>query len=246
MLLLIDKPIWLTSQDAISAVKKNLRQPARDALTDEDRANGIKPPKIKIWHAGTLDPMASWLLIAATDRDTKQLHQITWSDKTYETTIDFSRASDTWDLNYRKDIHTIDPFIYNNIPTLGQIKEILDTLIGTPQLPLTPFSAKRYKGKKLYEYAREWNPIFLTIPMTIYGYKIISYDFPYLQVQLHVWSGTYIRSIGHRIGSQIWGDAILIELRRLSIGDYKLSDISTSNKNIALRDDKEIMYTILS
>lgn len=108
MLLLIDKPSGITSHDAISAVKKHLRQPLRDAISDEDKAQGIKPPKIKIGHAGTLDPMASGLLIAATDSDTKQLHTLTGQDKRYETTIDFSLQTDTRDMDYRKEYTQLD------------------------------------------------------------------------------------------------------------------------------------------
>lgn len=242
MLLLIDKPSGITSHDAISAVKKHLRQPARDAISDEDKQAGKKPPKIKIWHAGTLDPMATGLLIAATDKDTKQLHSLTWSDKTYETTIDFSRSSDTWDLDYRKEIHDIDPTTYEDIPPLSQIQEILNSLIGTPNLPLTPFSAKKFDGKKLYEYAREWNPMFLTVPMTVYGYKVIDYQFPLLKLRLHVWSWAYIRSIGHRIGTQIGGDAILTSLRRTSIWEYSLDIFKEKIISIWQRDDLEVKF----
>lgn len=243
MLLLINKPSGITSHDAISAVKKSLRQPQRDALSEDEKSAGIKPPKIKIGHAGTLDPMATGLIIAATDKDTKLLHSLTWSDKTYETTIDFSQRSDTRDLDYRKLLEPIDPTTYEDVPSLSQITEILDTCIGTPQLPLTPFSARKVDGKKLYEYAREWKPIFLTVPMTIYGYKIIDYQFPLLKLQLHVGSGTYIRSIGHRLWTQIGWDAILISLKRISIGEYSLDSIK--NSLIAQWDDKEIEYMVL-
>lgn len=245
MLLLINKPSWITSHDAISAVKKHLRQPARDAITEEERSAGIKPPKIKIWHAGTLDPLASGLMIAATDKDTKLLHSLTGSDKTYETTIDFSQRSDTRDLDYRKLLEPIDPSTYEDVPTLSQIEEILDTCIGTPELPLTPFSAKKLDGKKLYEYAREWKPIFLTIPMTIYGYKLLDYQFPLLKLKLHVGSGTYIRSIGHRLGTQVGGDAILTSLKRISIGDYSLDFFEQKTIHTAQWDDHEIEYIIL-
>jgi tRNA pseudouridine55 synthase len=246
MLLLINKPSGITSHDAISAVKKHLRAPARDALSDAERSAGIKPPKIKIWHAGTLDPMASGLMIAATDKDTKLLHSLTGSDKTYETTIDFSRRSDTRDLDYRKE-YAILPLRKGDeggsIPTQATITSHLDSIIWTHDLPLTPFSAKKVDGKKLYEYAREWKPIFLTVPMTIYGYKILDYVFPLLKVQLHVGSGTYIRSIGHRLWIQIGWDAILISLKRMSIGEYSLD--SVKNPLIAQWDDKEIEYVVL-
>lgn len=246
MLLLIDKPSWLTSQDAISAVKKHLRQPARDALSDDDRANNIKPPKIKIGHAGTLDPMASWLLIAATDADTKKLHHLTNHDKSYTATIDFSIITDTRDMDYRKEYQQINILdAIANKPYIEQIESKLNSIIGTHDLPLTPFSAKKINGRKLYEYAREWKSIFLTVPMTIHGYEILDYQFPHLTLRLDVGSGTYIRSIAHRLGSQfnIWGT--LTMLRRTSIAEYHIDQMENP-KNLAIRDDREISYTILS
>jgi tRNA pseudouridine55 synthase len=131
------------------------------------------------------------------------------------------------------------------MPPLSQIEEILWSLIGTPQLPLTPFSAKKFEGKKLYEYAREWKPIFLTIPMTIYGYKLIDYQFPILKLKLHVGSGTYIRSIAYRIGTQIGGDAILTSLRRTSIWPYSLDDFTKNTIHAGQWDEKEVKYSIL-
>lgn len=245
MLLLIDKPSWLTSQDAISAVKKHLRQPARDALSDDDRANNIKPPKIKIGHAGTLDPMASWLLIAATDADTKKLHHLTNHDKSYTATIDFSIITDTRDMDYRKEYQQINILdAIANKPYIEQIESKLNSIIGTHDLPLTPFSAKKINGRKLYEYAREWKSIFLTVPMTIHGYEILDYQFPHLTLRLDVGSGTYIRSIAHRLGSQfnIWGT--LTMLRRTSIAEYHIDQME-NQKNLAIRDDKNILYCII-
>ena len=246
MLLLIHKPSGITSHDAISAVKKHLRQPQWDTFSEDEKIQGKKPPKMKIGHAGTLDPIATWLILAATDKDTKLLHTLTGTDKTYEATIDFSQKSDTWDLDYRKTLEIIDPSTYEDIPPLSQIEEVLNSLVGSPSLPLTPFSAKKIDGKKLYEYAREGNPIFLTIPMTIYGYKLISYEFPLLKLKLHVWSGTYIRSIAHRVGTQIGGDALLTALHRESIGDYSLDFFDEKTVHSGQRDNKEVRYIIIS
>lgn len=245
MLLLIDKIPWITSQDAISAVKKALREPYRNALSDEEKLAGVKPAKIKIWHSWTLDPMASWLLIAATDKETKQLHHLTGLDKSYIATIDFSIITDTWDTNYRKEYKVI-PLSKGgrgdqNI-TESTISSLLSSLIGTHKLPLTPFSAKKVNGKKLYEYAREWNPIFLTVPMSIHGFEILDYQFPLLTLRLDVWSGTYIRSIAHRLGNQFDLGGTLTMLRRTQIGEYTLDQITDNNKEIALWDEKEIPY----
>jgi tRNA pseudouridine55 synthase len=112
-------------------------------------------------------------------------------------------------------------------------------------LPLTPFSAKKVNGKKLYEYAREWKPIFLTVPMTLYGYEILDYSFPLLKISLRVGTGTYIRSIAHRLGISCGWDALVTSLVRTSIAEYFLSDITKNPNQIALWDDKQIEYIIL-
>ncbi len=243
MLLLIDKPTWLTSQDAISAVKKHLREPARDALSLEDREAGLKPPKIKIWHSGTLDPMASWLLIAATDKDTKQLYHLTGLDKSYIATINFSIITDTWDMDFWKEFKQLEMVEQIHAPTLSQLQHKLDSIIGTHDLPLTPFSAKKINGRKLYEYAREWKAIFLTVPMTVYGYEILDYQFPLLTCRLDVASGAYIRSIAHRLGRQfdIWWT--LTMLRRIIIGEYSIEHIK--NPKLATWDEKGIFYSVI-
>lgn len=101
--------------------------------------------------------MASGLLIAATDKDTKLLHGLTGTDKWYETTIDFSIVTDTWDMDYRKEIsfHFEKKDHEESEITVEKIRDKLSSLIGTHELPLTPFSAKKVDGRKLYEYARE-------------------------------------------------------------------------------------------
>lgn len=71
-------------------------------------------------------------------------------------------------------------------PTTNQLTTHLDSILGTHDLPLTPFSAKKVDGKKLYEYARAGKSIFLTVPMTIHSYEIIAYEFPLLTLRLHV------------------------------------------------------------
>lgn len=246
MLLLIDKPSGITSHDAISAVKKHLRQPTRDMISEDEKIAWKKPPKIKIWHAGTLDPLATGLILAATDADTKLLSSLTGADKSYRAMIDFSRASDTWDIDYWKEIRTLDPTTYENIPSLKELEELLNSLLGTPSLPLTPFSAKKVDGKKLYEYAREWNPIFLTVPMSVIGYNIVSYNFPFLEIDFLVWSGTYMRSIAHRVGTQLGGDALLTALRRTSIAEYTLDLFEKKTVHTGQRDEKEVHYIIVS
>lgn len=81
--------------------------------------------------------------------------------------------------------------------------------------------------------------------MTVHGYEIIDYTFPLLTISLRVGTGTYIRSIAHRLGASCGGDALLTALHRTHIGDYALSDFTKNPIQIALWDDKEIEYVIL-
>lgn len=203
MFLLIDKPTWYTSFDVIHKIKK------------------LFPKKTKIGHAGTLDPLATWLLIIAIDKDTKRLPEFVWLDKEYIATIDFSKTSDTWDSDYRKVYEELDIWSLAT-PSIEDIQKVLNSKIGVSSRPLTPFSAKKVRGKKLYEYARAGEPIFIDCDMELLWYEILDYDFPLLQIKLHVWSGTYIRSITHWLGEQfgVWG--ILTSLRRTKVGTFHL------------------------
>jgi len=203
MFLLIHKPKWYTSFDVIHKIKK------------------FFPKKTKIGHAGTLDPMATWLLIIAIDKDTKRLSEFVWLDKEYIATIDFSKTSDTWDMDYRKEFGQLDT-AWLEAPHLQDLQWTLDQKLWVSQRPLTPFSAKKVRGKKLYEYARAWEPIFIDCDMELLWYKILDYNFPLLQIQLHVWSGTYIRSIAHWLWLQMWLGGVLTSLHRSKIGKFAL------------------------
>lgn len=107
-------------------------------------------------------------------------------------------------------------------PTKTKIKKILESFIAREEFALTPFSAKKIEGKKLYEYAREWNPIMKQSPMDLISCELVEYTFPHVKVRFHVWSGTYIRSLGFELGKALGWGGILVELRRESIGEWSL------------------------
>ena len=191
----------------------------------------------KVWHSGTLDPMATWLLIIAVWRDsTKHLWKLLWMDKTYITEIDFSILTDTWDMDWydtkiNYELQTIDwkkwiikDWKFIKAPSLEEIENTLEKLIPECELPLTMFSAKKLNWKKLYELAREWIDLKLKQNMKINNFKILEYDFPKLKVKLDVGSGTYIRSIWHWLGQQFHLWWTLTMLHRESIGPFKLKN----------------------
>lgn len=228
MFLLLDKPCGYTSFDMIRKLKRLY-------------------PGEKIWHAGTLDPLATWLLLIAIGKDTKKIKHFVWLDKTYTAVIDFSQYSDTWDTDFwqwhevwsmenniwtmqkrtikdsskdmqREAISSKDAYI----PKQDDIEQALQNIVWRNDLPLTPFSAKKWKGKKLYEYAREWSPVQIDIQMQLLDFSIISYAFPLLEISFHVWSGTYIRSLAHRLGKQFGLGGVLTALHREKVGEYTL------------------------
>ncbi len=216
MLLAVDKPKWITSYDVIRKLKYHF------------------PRKTKIGHSWTLDPIATGLLLIWVGKDTKRLYELQGLGKSYETTIDFSQDTDTWDADFWEkhekfsvekqwDILWIikgDTFV--GAPAQSEITSVLEKLVPQCELPLTPFSAKKKWWKKLYELARAGEIVKIDKIMETARYQIISYNFPELKLILEVGSGTYIRSIGHWIGLQfgLWG--ILTSLIRTSIGEFSL------------------------
>ncbi len=229
MILFIDKPLWFTSFWLIKKLKRIWQWE-------------------KIWHAWTLDPNASWLMIVAIGKDTKRLQSFIWLDKSYETVIDFSQRSDTRDTDKQnwitkvtesnwersslseKDIALAqkrwrDTTIPRKIPTQEEIKTLCDSLLWTTEIPLTPFSAKKVNGKKLYEYARKGEPIHKNVPMNVIAYEILDYSFPHLKISFSVWSWTYIRSLAYVIGSHFGWGWILTQLRRTRIGKYTIEQL---------------------
>ncbi len=224
MFLFLDKPQGISSFKFLYDVKK---------------AN----PWQKVGHAGTLDPMATGLMIVAVGREsTKQLSHFVWLDKRYEATIDLSLYTDTrddehWDtriqlpfddkhVNFLSDwqLTTDNWQLYSSnvrpIPTLSEIINILDALVWEVELPIPAFSAKKVWGKKLYDLARKGEDLQRVGMMKIFAYSIIDYSFPLLKIQIHVGSGTYIRSIWVWVGSKLglWGS--LVSLRRTQIWAY--------------------------
>ena len=227
MLIAVDKPLWISSFDIIRALKRELWEK-------------------KIWHSWTLDPLASWLMLIWTWNDTKKLNDLIWLDKSYETIIDFSKKSDTWDMWYREYYEEMD-VEWKNID-LEEINKKLDLLIPEYELPLTPFSAKKKDWKKLYELARKWEQIIENRMMKTYEYEVLDYNFPEIKLRLDVWSWTYIRSIWHWLWEQFWLGWILTMLRRTRIGDYKLLKINLDKEWIFfMKDEKSIsfMYWIM-
>lgn len=191
-----------------------------------------------MWHSGTLDPMATGLMILALDKDTKKLTELIWLDKSYVATIDFSKLTDTRDMEIWEKIINYELVIKEGkkiglemengmieVPILAEITKKLDKLIPEYELPLPAFSAKKIAGKKSYDDARAGTIREENKVMKVQKYEILKYDFPLLQLKLDVGSGTYIRSIAYRLGKELGMGGTLIQLRRTRIGDWDIATL---------------------
>lgn len=191
-------------------------------VTSFDVVNKFKQIFIweKVGHSGTLDPMATWLLIIAVWKNsTKHLWKFLWMDKEYITEIDFSLLTDTWDIDYCNTYKKLENL---KKPSLKNIKEKLNLLIPEYELPLTMFSAKKRNWKKLYELARKGVDLKLKQTMKVNSYEILDYNFPILKLKLNVGSWTYIRSIWYWLWQQFWLWWTLTKLHRTKIWNIQM------------------------
>lgn len=198
--LLIDKPKDVRSFDLVRALRK---------------ITGIK----KIGHGGTLDPFATGVMILLIGRQyTKLADKLLTSDKEYVAKLKLGEESDTFDCD--------GTIIYKSSlePTLEQIEKALTHFQGEiDQIP-PMFSAKKVKGKRLYELARKGEVIERAPVKVTVQTKIISYHYPYLELEVKCSKGTYIRSIAHDLGQMLSTGAYLEELERTRCGDFKVED----------------------
>ena len=199
--LLLDKPSGPTSHDMVYCLR---------------RITGIK----KIGHAGTLDPLASGLLIMAISRAaTKQVDSLAKQDKVYEAIFQLGGTSDTEDRLGQIETRTI-----RQIPDIKEIKLALNSFIGPIEQIPPMYSAKKIAGKKLYELARK-GQIIERQPglLTIYKIDLIDYAWPLLKLTVSCSTGTYIRSLARDLGEKLGCGAYMAELRRTKIGDYSVT-----------------------
>lgn len=204
-LLLIDKPLHWTSFQAVNKLKWVLKK-------------RFDLKKIKIGHAGTLDPLATGLLIVCVGKFTKRIHEFQGQDKEYTGTITLGATTPSYDLETE---------VNKNFKTEHITAELLrnttQQFIGEIDQAPPIFSALKKEGKRLYEYAREGKEIAIqTRKVTIKSFDITQVDFPNVGFRIVCGKGTYIRSLANDFGKALDSGAHLSELRRTKIGDYNV------------------------
>lgn len=203
--LLVDKPLGWTSFQAVNKLKWVLKQ-------------RFKLKKIKIGHAGTLDPLATGLLIICVGKFTKRIHEFQGQEKEYTGTITLGGVTPSYDL----ETEITQTFSTEHI-TEDLLKNTTKQFIGEIDQAPPIFSALKKDGKRLYEYAREGKEIEIkTRKVTIKTFEITRIDLPNVTFKIVCSKGTYIRSIANDYGKALDSGAYLSKLRRTKIGDYNV------------------------
>ncbi len=204
-ILVVDKPLHLTSMNVCSIVRARLKA-------------GGAPKRVKVGHGGTLDPLATGVLVVLIGKATKMCNQIMEGTKGYITTIDLSQTSTTDDLEGEKT-----PTIPKTIPTHSQIEHACAAWVGEVMQRPPPYSAIKVNGQRAYALARKGKEVTLDLrPVRIDSIKIISYDWPILNIHVVCGKGTYIRSLGRDIGAKLGAGGMLTALRRTQVGRFTL------------------------
>jgi len=176
--------------------------------------------KLKVGHAGTLDPLATGLMIICTGRFTKQINTFQDQEKEYIAGILLGKTTPSFDLETEYDAEYPTEHI---TPTL--IDEALKTFIGESDQVPPVFSAKYIDGKRAYEYARKGQEVEMkSSRISIREIELLSIDLPEIRIRVKCSKGTYIRSLVRDIGAQLNSGACMIALQRTAIGEYTLNN----------------------
>ena len=205
---MIDKPYGWTSFDVVNKLRWNLK-----------RKYGLK--NFKVGHAGTLDPLATGLLVICTGKATKKITDLTADDKIYTGTFLLGKTTPCYDLEK--------PFDETEYETSHITKELLDEIvasfIGVQEQYPPVFSAKQIDGKRAYDLARAGKEVELkSNTIEIKDFKIDASRFPEIDFYIHCSKGTYIRSIASDFGKKLNSGATLIALRRIGSGAFRIED----------------------
>lgn len=199
-ILLIDKPKSMGSFVLVSILRRLL---------------GIRT----IGHAGTLDPFATGLMVLLIGRPyTKLSDTFLTANKEYATRLLLGSATDTHDLDGQVTSTS------DKVPTLQEVESAIAHFQGEIEQTPPMFSAKKVNGQKLCDLARKGKVVERKAAKVHVETQLIGYEYPYVDIYVKCSKGTYIRSIGHEIGLQLGTGAHLIDLRRMSSGNFHVND----------------------
>jgi len=195
----VDKPKGMTSRDVVNVVQRMIRP-------------------VKVGHAGTLDPLATGVLVLLVGRATRLTEYIHSVSKTYVGTFELGIVSNTEDIEGE--------VIGRNVlavPNMETVKAVVASFLGVQQQMPPAFSALKVNGKRAYDLARNGEKVELqTREIHVLQIEVVAYEYPVLTIEIKCSSGTYIRSLGRDIGEALHTGAVMTDLQRTSIGAFKV------------------------
>ena len=208
-IIVVDKPYEWTSTDVVRKIKYNLRH------------KGYK--NIKVGHAGTLDPLATGVLIVCVGKATKMVEQLQAEEKEYITEMELGATTPSYDME-----HPIDATYPTDHITREKVEQALAELCGERMQTPPVYSAKKIDGRRAYEYAREGAVAETETKMrqaliNIYEMELLEYDMPRIKIRVRCSKGTYIRSIAMELGEKLESGAYLRSLCRTRSGGFTLA-----------------------
>lgn len=208
--LLIDKPLTWSSFQAVNKLRWHIKQ-------------RFKIKKIKVGHAGTLDPLATGLLIICTGKQTKEIHTYQGQIKEYIGVFTLGATTPSYDLETE-----IDQIFSTEHITEELLKETTKQFVGDIQQKPPIFSAIKKDGKRLYELARKGETTEIKArTVTVSQFEITKIDLPNVEVKIVCSKGTYIRSLAYDFGKELNSGAHLSALRRTKIGNFSVENASS-------------------
>lgn len=221
--ILVDKPYTWTSFDVVNKIRWNLKKKL-----------GVK--NVKVGHAGTLDPLATGLLILCLGKHTKLIEGLTNDIKTYTGTFLIGKTTPSYDLETA----------FEEVFETGHIdSELLEkvrvSFLGVQHQFPPIYSAKQIDGKRAYEFARAGKAVEMrAVQIEILDFTIDAARFPEVDFKITCSKGTYIRSIAHDFGQRLFSGATLIALRRTQSGSFQIENAKSVDEWIALINQEEV------
>jgi tRNA pseudouridine55 synthase len=221
--ILVDKPYTWTSFDVVNKIRWNLKKKL-----------GVK--NVKVGHAGTLDPLATGLLILCLGKHTKLIEGLTNDIKTYTGTFLIGKTTPSYDLETA----------FEEVFETGHIdSELLEkvrvSFLGVQHQFPPIYSAKQIDGKRAYEFARAGKAVEMrAVQIEILDFTIDAARFPEVDFKITCSKGTYIRSIAHDFGQRLFSGATLIALRRTQSGSFQIENSKSVDEWIALINQEEV------
>ena len=210
--LAFDKPLHWTSFDLVAKIRYTLC-----------RMLGRK--KLKVGHSGTLDPLATGVVVVCTGKKTKLIEQLQYDIKEYEATLQLGATTASYDME-----QPVNATFPTNHITASLVAEVIPTFVGEQWQPPPMYSAVWVNGKRAYELARQGQEVELKPKLLVIDeIEVLSFDAEKMQLTIRVVcsKGTYIRALARDIGERLGSGAYLTSLRRTRVGNIKVEDSLT-------------------